>query len=293
MFDTNVLFEPIGESSAPVASNPSSEPESDARDTNMIEISGLSHTFDKGGKNEFKLFDNFNFVVEDAPKRGEVISFMGGSGCGKSCILKVIAGLMVPDSGKVLIHGKPLKEYGNVPMVFQAYSNFRWMTVLENVALPMILKGVPKDLANKKAMEIIRLVGLEPHAMKYAKASNLSGGQLQRISIARCLADDSRVFLLDEATGALDIKMKREIQDLILKLCYESDYEPTILNVTHSVEEALYISNRIVVLKPNPCTIHKVMDIEYGCKRDQSVLESQKFSEYSKELTKALDEVCK
>lgn len=260
---------------------------------NLVEIKGLTHTFDKGTPFEYNLFDNFSLSVEDAPNRGEVISLMGGSGCGKSCILKVIAGLMTPQSGEILIHGKSLKEYGNVPMVFQAYSNYEWMTVVDNVALPMILKGMDKKEAREKAMDIIKLVGLEQHAYKYAKSSTLSGGQLQRISIARCLANNSKVFLLDEATGALDIKMKREIQDLILKLCYESEYQPTILNVTHSIDEALYLSNKIVVLKPNPCTIYKIMDIDYGMKRDGTIFETPQYNAYSKELTKTLDEACK
>lgn len=291
--NTEGFFKPIGSNPEPQVTTISPEHIKSQESPNMVEIKGLTHTFDKGSVNEYNIFNNFNLTVENIPGRGEVISFMGGSGCGKSCILKIIAGLMTPQSGELLIHGKNLKEYGNVPMVFQAYSNYEWMTVVDNVALPLVLKGVNKKDAQKKAMEIIKLVGLEQHAQKYAKSSNLSGGQLQRISIARCLANNSRVFLLDEATGALDIKMKREIQDLILKLCYESDYEPTILNVTHSVDEALYLSNKIYILKPNPCTIYKVMDIDYGTKRDSSILESQKFAEYSKELTRTLDEACK
>ena len=103
--------------------------------------------------------------------------------------------------------------------------------------------------------------------------------------------------MLDEATGALDIKMKREIQDLMLKIYYDSDFDPTIINVTHSVEEALYISNRVIVLKANPCTIYKTMDIEYdettNGRRAGWVQASQQFADYSKELTAALDEVCK
>lgn len=261
----------------------------------VIALSELKHTFDKGTKNEYTLFDGFNLNVDDIEDKPQVISIMGGSGCGKSCLLRIIAGLMKIDSGSVLIYGKPLKEYGHIPMVFQAYSNYEWMTVLENISLPMILKGTPKKEANERAMELIRLVGLEEHATKYAKNTTLSGGQLQRISIARCLASGSQIMLLDEATGALDIKMKREIQDLVLKICRESKVDMTILNVTHSIEEAAYISNKVVVLNANPCTIYTTMDIDYGEKdglRGQWVFETPEFSNYSKALSSALDCVC-
>lgn len=257
-----------------------------------FEISGLTHVFDAGTEHEFKIFDNFNLKVEDLPNVSEVVSIMGGSGCGKSCILKMAAGLMTPQQGDIRILGKHIDVYKSVPMVFQSYSSFKWMTVIDNVALPMILKGVPETEAKDKAMETLKLVGLEEHATKYAKASVLSGGQLQRVSIARCLTSGSPVFFLDEATGALDIKMKREIQDLIIKIASETEH--TIINVTHSLEEALYISNKIFVLKPNPCTIYKEMDINYGNReRGRWIFDSDTYRNYSRTLSSILDEVCK
>jgi ABC-type nitrate/sulfonate/bicarbonate transport system ATPase subunit len=166
------------------------------------------------------------------------------------------------------------------------------MTVIDNVALPMVLKGMDKKEAREKAMETLKLVGLEEHASKYANASKLSGGQLQRVSIARCITSGSRVFFLDEATGALDIKMKRDIQDLIIKIASETEH--TIINVTHSLEEALYISDKIFILKPNPCIIYEEMDIDYGSeKRGRWIFDSQKYREFSKHLSASLDEVCK
>jgi len=263
----------------------------------VIKLVNVNHTFNSGTSHEYTLFKDFNLSIPDFEGRGQMISIMGGSGCGKSCILRVIAGLMEVQSGDVLVYGKSLKEYGHIPMVFQQYSNYEWMSVLDNVALPIVLKGVDKKEARERAMDIIKLVGLEEHATKYAKNTILSGGQLQRISIARCLASGSQIILLDEATGALDIKMKKEIQDLMLKIYYESDFDPTIINVTHSIDEALYISNRIIILKANPCTIYKVMDIDYdeitNGRRNGWVQKSEQFAEYSKELTSTLDEVCK
>lgn len=263
----------------------------------VIKLNNLNHTFNPGTPVEYTLFKDFNLTIPDFAGKGQMISIMGGSGCGKSCILRVIAGLMEVQGGDVLIYGKPLKEYGHIPMVFQQYSNYEWMTVVDNVALPYVLKGTPKKEAREKAMEIIKLVGLEEHATKYAKNTTLSGGQLQRISIARCLASGSQIILLDEATGALDIKMKKEIQDLLLKIYYDSPFDPTVINVTHSVDEALYISNRIIVLKANPCTIYKTMDIDYDEKtngrRNGWVQQSPQFASYAEELKLALDDVCK
>ena len=257
-----------------------------------FEIDHLTHVFDKGTEHEFKIFDDFSLKVEDNPVVSEVVSIMGGSGCGKSCLLKMAAGLMTPQKGDIRIFGQHIDEYKSVPMVFQSYSSFHWMTVIDNVALPMVLKGMDKNEAREKAMETLKLVGLEEHAGKYANASKLSGGQLQRVSIARCLTSNSKVFFLDEATGALDIKMKREIQDLIIKIASETEH--TIINVTHSLEEALYISNKIFILKPNPCTIFEEMNIDYGQeKRGRWIFDSQKYREFSKHLSASLDEVCK
>lgn len=269
---------------------------SNVGDTNGIrysfEIDHLTHTFDNGTKHQFKIFDNFSLKLEDKPNVSEVVSIMGGSGCGKSCLLKMAAGLMTPQSGDIKILGQHINEYKSVPMVFQSYSSFKWMTVIDNVALPMVLKGMDKKQARDIAMETLKLVGLEEHATKYAKSSVLSGGQLQRVSIARCLTSGSKVFFLDEATGALDIKMKREIQDLIIKISSETEH--TIINVTHSLEEALYISNKIFILKPNPCTIYKEMDISYGDnQRGRWIFETEEYRNYNHELGMILDEVCK
>ena len=178
-------------------------------------------------------------------------------------------------------------------MVFQTYSNYEWMTILDNVMLPMKIKGINPKEAKERAMDLIQLVGLEEHYNKYAKSSILSGGQLQRVSIARSLACDSKVILLDEATGALDIKMKREVQNIILKIINNS--EKTILNVTHSVEEAVYLSTKIIILLPKPCRIYKTMDIHFDGEppRDKWIFNTRQFIEYSNELTQHLEEVCK
>ena len=258
-----------------------------------ISISHLRQIFNEGKPNEYRLFEDFNLEIEDTPKKSELISIMGGSGCGKSQLLRAIAGLSKMSEGEISIYGKSIEEYGSIPMVFQTYSNYEWMTILDNVMLPMKIKGINPKEAKERAMELIQLVGLEEHYNKYAKSSILSGGQLQRVSIARSLACDSKVILLDEATGALDIKMKREVQNIILKIINNS--EKTILNVTHSVEEAVYLSTKIIVLLPKPCRIYKTMDIHFDGEppRDKWIFNTRQFIEYSNELTQHLEEVCK
>ena len=261
----------------------------------VIEIKHLTQIFNEGTPNEYRLFEDFNLTIPDFIGKGQLISVMGGSGCGKSQLLRAIAGLSKIPKGDIKIYGKDISEYNHIPMVFQTYSNYEWMTVLENVMLPMKIRGIGKEEAKEKAMKLIELVGLTEHAGKYAKSSSLSGGQLQRVSIARSLACNSPIILFDEATGALDIKMKREVQNIILKIFYESELDPTIINVTHSIEEAVYLSNRIIVLQPKPCRIYKTLDIDYNETepRDKWVFDTKEFTEYTNELTKVLEEVCK
>lgn len=297
MSDRNINASIFMEETAPVETAPVVEQEKDDKLVDVINFKNLTQIFNKGEENEYQLFNDFSLDIPDFPGVGQLISIMGASGCGKSRMLRALAGLDTIESGEILVYGKDRREYGNIPMVFQTYSNYEWMTVLENVALPMILKGENKEVANKKAMEILEVVGLAEHADKYAKNGVLSGGQLQRISIARCLASNSQIMLLDEATGALDINMKREIQNIILKIFYESPFDPTILNVTHSIEEAIYLSNRVIVLGANPCRIHKVLDIHFPGEevrnRGPWVVDTPEFAEYTRLLTQYLDEANK
>ena len=268
-------------------------------DVDILNFENISLSFptDKG---EFKLFDNFNLDIKDFKNSGQFISIMGASGSGKSQILKLIAGLTKPNSGKIKIYGNERKETDSIPMVFQQYSSYPWMTVLENVSLPLklhgvneILEGETKELAIKrKAMEMIKIVGLEWHENKFAQYPTLSGGQLQRVSLARNMIYSSKILLLDEATGALDIFAKREMQDALINIYNNSPFDPTILNVTHDIQEACYLSNRIYILEPNPCRIYKIIDIDYNQKeRTQSIKETPEFSEYVRQVESAMEEI--
>lgn len=259
----------------------------------------LSFPTDKG---EFKLFDHFNLDIKDFTKHGQFISIMGASGSGKSQILKLIAGLNKPNSGKVKLYGKERKESDSIPMVFQQYSSYPWMTVLENVSLPLKLHGIKDSdklqgeddatAIKRIAMDMIRVVGLEGHENKYAQYPTLSGGQLQRVSLARNLVYSSQILLLDEATGALDIFAKREMQDALINIYDNSEFDPTILNVTHDIQEACYLSNRIYILEPNPCRIYKIIDVHYNAsKRTQAIKETAEFAEYVRQVEEAMEEI--
>ena len=261
----------------------------------VIQFKNLTQIFNKGTDKEYKLFENFNLNIPDIPNQGQMVSIMGGSGCGKSRLVRVLCGLDDVQEGEILVYGKPLKEYKNIPMCFQSYSNYAWRTCLENVMLPMIVRGVSKVDAEKRAIELLDIVGMKDKANNYP--AKLSGGQNQRISIARSLACDSQIVVFDEATGALDIKMKREVQNIILKIFYDTALDPTIINITHSVEEALYLSNKIIILQPNPCTVYKSMDIhypgEYVKPRGEWIFDTPEYAHYLKELTNTMNEVCR
>jgi ABC-type nitrate/sulfonate/bicarbonate transport system ATPase subunit len=261
----------------------------------VVSFKNLTQIFNKGQENEYKLFENFSLDIPDFPGKGQLISIMGASGCGKTRLVRVLCGLDTVQSGTCEIYGKITDISTNVPMVFQNYSSFEWETVAENVMLPMIIKGVKKDEARKRAMELLKIVGLEDRANNYPH--KLSGGQQQRVAIARSLACNSQILVLDEATGALDMKSKRDIQDTILNLWYDFEADPTIINISHSIDEVAYISNRVIILKPNPCEVYKIIDIEYPGedtkRRGEWVFDTPEYTQYVKEITKTMEEICK
>lgn len=256
--------------------------------TDVIKLENICRTFKDG----FKLFDNFNLTIKDFREQGQLISILAESGAGKSQILKLISRLEKPDSGKIYIYGKPVDEVDPIPMVFQQYSSLPWMTVLENVEWPLKMKGVDKTIREQKAREMIKVVGLEGQEEKWAQYPILSGGQLQRVAIARNLVCDSQILLLDEATGALDIKSKRDIEDAILNIYYSSKLDPTVINVTHDISEAVYLSNRIYILKARPCSIYKIIDIDFGnIRRTQDIRNTDKFGEYVRQIEGIMNEI--
>ena len=264
----------------------------EVEELDVIRMENICKSFPLKNGDEFKLFDNLNFTISDIKGRGQFVSLLGQSGCGKSQLIKMLAGLSKPDSGRILLYGKEYDDKSTLPMVFQQPSVFRWKRVIDNIALPLKLKGVEKEEREKKAMEMLKIVGLEEQAGKWARYPDLSGGQRQRVALARNLVANSQILLLDEATSALDIMAKREMQDALLNIFYSSEVDPTIINVTHDISEAVYLSNRIYILKPNPCQIYATIDVDFGdVRRSPEIRNLPKFSEYVKQIENIMEEI--
>jgi NitT/TauT family transport system ATP-binding protein len=237
------------------------------------------------------VFKDFNLDIKDIKDRGQFITIMGKSGCGKSTLLRYISGLQEPTSGEVYIYGKKRTSKDRIPMVFQQYTSFEWKTVLQNVALPLILKGVPKNEANERAMDMIKVVGLAGHEDKWAKYPILSGGQLQRVAIARNLVVNPQILLMDEPFGALDTVTRKQIQLFLRSIFEHAKLDPTVVFVTHSESEAVFLSSDIFILDSGPANIKHHFQIDLPEIRDESVRYSTQFTEYVNKLGALMEDM--
>jgi NitT/TauT family transport system ATP-binding protein len=248
-------------------------PDTAARE-NIIELKNIGQSYD-GGKSW--IIKGLNMLIEDKPDQGQFIVLLGMSGSGKSTLLRYIAGLQEPTEGEVLIKGKPVSDKQRVSMVFQQYSSMPWMTVLDNVALALDYKGVGKKERYAQAMELIELVGLAGHEKKYAQYPALSGGQLQRVAIARSIIANPEIILMDEPFGALDIKTRIQMQELLVNLWHR--FNSTIIFVTHDISEAVYLADDIYIMKSPPSLIIEHIDIDLPLRRDHSTKREAHFTE--------------
>jgi NitT/TauT family transport system ATP-binding protein len=207
--------------------------------------------------------DDFTIDV----KKGELISIVGPSGCGKTRILRCIAGLLQPTSGKVMIGDHECSSPGSDRgMVFQDFALFPWRSVRHNVEFGMEVAGVSNEERRERAERYINAVGLEKFAD--SRIHELSGGMKQRVGIARALVMHPAVILMDEPFGALDAQTRNIMQDQLTKIITHS--ERTIIFVTHSVDEALYLSDRVIILTKRPSTIYKIVDVPWDRPRDRT-----------------------
>jgi len=220
----------------------------------LLEIKNVSKLFRADGKDMEALHD-INLSI----KENEFICFIGPSGCGKTTLLRIIAGLEDPTSGAVYLSGKQIKGPGpERGMVFQEYSLFPWRTVLDNVAFGLELKGLPKDRRYDLARQYLKMVELEPFVERYPH--ELSGGMKQRVAIARALVNDPLALLMDEPFGALDAQTRNIMQSELLKI-WQGE-KKTVIFVTHSVDEAIYLADRIVIMSARPGRIKDVIEID-------------------------------
>jgi len=241
---------------------------------NIIELRNISQSYD-GGKSW--IIKGLNLLIEDKPNQGQFIILLGASGSGKSTLLRYIAGLQKPTEGSVLIKGQPLNDNQRVSMVFQQYSSFPWMTVLDNVALALHYQGVEKKERYAQAMNLIELVGLAGHEKKYAQYPALSGGQLQRVAIARSLIANPDIILMDEPFGALDIRTRIQMQDMLIELWHK--FQSTIIFVTHDISEAVYLGDDIYMMKSPPSQIIEHIKEDLPLRRDHSTKRDKHYTE--------------
>lgn len=234
--------------------------------TNCINIDNLCKTFDTKENFTVEALKNIDIDINE----NDFICVVGPSGCGKSTLLRIIAGLETATKGKVSYRGKELVEpTKDIGMVFQNYSLLQWRTVLDNIALGLEFKGESKRKRLKVAKEHLKLIGMEDFGKAYPY--ELSGGMQQRVAIARALANDPHVLLMDEPFGALDAHTRILLQKELLRIWEQN--KKTIIFVTHSVDEAVYLADKIVVMSRKPGEIKEIIDIDMERPRDRAEIE--------------------
>jgi len=239
--------------------------------------------FNDGGPGQVAALDDVDLVVEP----GDFVSLIGPSGCGKSTLLRLIANLLDPTSGEVSVNGKSAaqarldQDYG---MAFQKSGLFEWRTVAKNIELPLELKGWDKRRRAERVREMLDLVKLPDRGANMPW--ELSGGQQQRIAIARALAAHPPLLLMDEPFGALDEMTREHMQSELLQICAAT--HTTVVFVTHSIPEAVYLSDRVVVMSAGPGRITGTIDVELGHTRDEDTREDDAFYKKITEVREAL-----
>ncbi len=220
-------------------------------------------------------------------REGEFISLIGPSGCGKTTLLRLIADLIQPTSGEITVTGKTpqeareRREYG---YVFQAPVLYDWRTVLKNVTLPLEIMNFSKAERKERAAELLEMVGLRDFHHQYPW--QLSGGMQQRVSIARALAFDPKLLLMDEPFGALDEITREQMNHELLTIWQET--KKTVVFVTHSIAEAVFLSSRIIVMTPRPGKIEQVIPVDLPYPRDNDTRESKEFFDLATEVRESL-----
>lgn len=244
-----------------------------------ITVRNVSRRFAGADGKPVNALENINFEIEDAYSPagrdiGEFRVLLGPSGCGKSTLLRLIAGLDRADAGQVLVNEEPVDGPGkDRGMVFQKYTSFPWLTVAGNIAYGLKINGVPEEKRTQTVAQLIEAVGLSGFANAYPET--LSGGMQQRVAIARTLALRPSVILMDEPFGALDAQTRSEMQQLLLKVWDET--ASTILFVTHDVEEAIYLADRIFIMSAHPGTIVEDVQVPFDRPRDLSLKQRNEF----------------
>ncbi len=247
---------------------------------NGLQITDVSKTF-KGKDGDIHALAPTSLHVRSQ----EFLSILGTSGCGKSTLLRMIGGLEEATTGKIMFKQKELINPGpDRGMVFQSYTLFPWLSVIENIMFGLKQKNVPKKECLEIAERYVDIVGLRGFENLYPKA--LSGGMKQRVAIARALANNPDMLLLDEPFGALDMQTRNVMQELLLDVWQK--HPMMIIMVTHDIEEAIFLADRVAVMSSRPGAVKEIIDIDLERPRDYHVKTTEKFVEYKRIATEII-----
>jgi len=247
-----------------------------------LEIRDLNKSFAKDDGSRLVVLDHVTFDVKDK----EFVCILGSSGCGKTTLLRMIAGLDTAESGLVVLDGEEMKGTNpKVGMVFQEYSLFPWRSVIDNIAFGLEMRGIAKEERYHIAERYLKLVNLVQFRDSYP--SELSGGMRQRVAVARALALDPVLLLMDEPFGALDAQTRNMLQQELLEIWEET--KKTIIFITHSVDEAVFLSDRIIVLTPRPGRICRIFPVNLPRPRDRT---SPEFAQVRREVLDLINQNC-
>jgi NitT/TauT family transport system ATP-binding protein len=245
----------------------------------ILRVTGLSKTYGQGPQ-AVRAIDELTFDVFER----EVVCIVGPSGAGKTTLLKCLAGLARPTAGEVELEGEPVTgPPERLALVFQEYSRslMPWFTVEANVTLPLRGKGIPKHEMRERAREMLSSVGLEHALRRYPW--QLSGGMQQRVAIARALAYRPDLLLMDEPFASVDAQTRMDLEDLVLPI--RDQFGVTIVFVTHDIDEAVYLGDRVIVLSPSPTTVRRIITVDLPSPREQVATKAEpRFGELRAEL---------
>jgi len=245
-------------------------------------IQGLNQSFPRDDGSRLVVLEDLSLTVQDK----EFVCILGSSGCGKTTLLRMIAGLDLAESGSVVLDGEEIKGPNpKVGMVFQEYSLFPWRTVIDNIAFGLEMRGMPKEERHRVAEEYLELVNLSQFRDSFP--SELSGGMRQRVAVARALALDPVVLLMDEPFGALDAQTRNKLQIELLEIWEKT--KKTVVFITHSVDEAVFLADRIIVMTPRPGRICQVFSIPLPRPRDRT---DREFAELRREVLDLINQHC-
>ena len=239
----------------------------------MLSIKNLNKTYHTEEGDEVVALSDINLDVADK----EFVCFIGPSGCGKTTLLRITAGLEKPDSGTLTVNNEPITGPGpDRGMVFQEYSLFPWRTVLKNITFSLELKKIPKSEREKIARDFLEVVGLSKFADSYPH--ELSGGMKQRVAIARALVNDPDVLLMDEPFGAVDAQTRNRLQHELLNIWEKK--KKTVLFITHSVDEAVFLADKVVVFTARPGRVKEVISVDLPRPRERTSFEANAVREH-------------